>query len=217
MSATLTVAVDVGPFERAPADLAIATFFENDRPLRGEAGSADWRLCGLLSELVAETHLRGRAGEVALVHTLGRLRAPRLLLIGLGRPAELSPLRVRDCVRDAVDRAMRLGAGSVALPMPGHWSGLLAVGPAAAATLRGAAGVVAEHGRPLRIRLLVPAGSASKALAGLETAADQLGGPGAGIRITAEEAVAFAPTAGREAGEDDPGGARQVRRAPTDP
>jgi len=222
MRPALTVSVEVGPLERASAELAVATLFEHDRPLRGEAGRADWRLCGLLSELVGGAYLRGRAGEVALVHTRGRLRAPRLLVLGLGRAASLTPQEIRATVGDAVERAVRLRATTLALTLPGHWSGTVPPAQAAGALLQGAAEASAHCGEAIRIRLVVPEGSASKALGGLEVAAERLGGAAGGIRITAEEAVAFAPSREAEPGRTgarDPGlrPSRQVRPLPTDP
>ena len=194
MSASLAVVIDAGQLERAATDVAVATFFDNDRPLRGEAGRADWRLCGLLSRLVADSHLRGQAGEGALVHTGGRMRAPRLLLLGLGAPSAFTALEVKAVVRDAVHRALDLGARSVALPLPGYWLELLPVTPTAAAVLRGAATAVGEADASLRLRLVVPPGSASKALAGLDAMAQQLSDGPVAIRISAEDPSAtFAP------------------------
>ena len=194
MSPSLSVVIDAGQLERVPADVAFATYFEADRPLRGEAGRADWRLCGLLSRLVDDAHLRGRAGEAALVHTLGRLRAPRLVLLGLGAVAGFGALEVKAAARDAVHRAIALRAGSAALPLPGHWAGVLPITPTAAAVLRGAATALAEAGASLRLRLVVPQGSASKALAGLDAMAQQIADGPVKIRISAEDPTAtFAP------------------------
>ena len=194
MTASLSVVIDAGQLERAAADLAVATFFETDRPLRGEAGRADWRLCGLLSRLVASSHLRGRAGEAALVYTGRRLRAPRLVLLGLGASAGFGALEAKAATRDAVHRALRLRAQTLALPLPGHWTGALAITPTAAAVLRGAATALAEAGASLRVQLVVPPGTASKALAGLDAMAAQLEDGPVRIRISAEDPTAtFAP------------------------
>jgi hypothetical protein len=194
VSLSLSVVIDAGQLERAAADLAVATFFESDRPLRGEAGRADWRLCGLLSRLVGGPHLRGRAGEAALVHTGAKLRAPRLVLLGLGSPAGFSALDAKAAARDAVHRALALRASTVALPLPGHWIGTLPITPTAAAVLRGAATALAEANASIRLRLIVPSGSASRALAGLDAMAQQLADGPITIRISAEDPTAtFAP------------------------
>jgi hypothetical protein len=191
---SLSVVIDAGQLERTQADLAVATFFESDRPLRGDAGRADWRLCGLLSDLVATPQLRGRIGEAVLVHTGGKLRARRLLLLGLGAAHAFGAHEAKAAARDGVLRAVGLGVRSLALPLPGHWSARLPIPSTAAAVLRGAAAAVEETGATIEVRLVVPPGAASKALSGLDAMAQQLAGGAVAIRISAEDPTAtFAP------------------------
>ena len=170
----LAVAVETGPIEKAAVELVVVTFFENDRPLRGEAGRVDWRLCGMLSDLLVRGALRGSGGEAALIPTFGRLRAPRVLVLGLGSATGFGALEVKSMARAAVQRCAGLRVRSIALALPGHWTGLLPVGPCAAAVLRGTVAGLKETGAALRMRLVVPEGSAARALGGLETAVRQL-------------------------------------------
>jgi len=170
----LAIAVETGPIEKAPVELAVVTFFESDRPLRGEAGRVDWRLCGMLSDLLERGALRGAAGEAALIPTFGHLRAPRVLVLGLGSANGFGALEVKAMARAAVRRCAGLRIRSVALALPGHWTGLLPVGPCAAAVLRGTVAGLEETGEGLRMRLVVPEASAARALGGLETAVRQL-------------------------------------------
>jgi hypothetical protein len=115
---TLTLEVEGSSLARTGADLAVAGFFRDQRPLAGGAGLADWRLCGWLSGLLEETRMRGDVGEGVLLLTHGRLRAPRLLLIGLGPRARYGSDAHRLAVRDALVRALDLGAASLALDLP---------------------------------------------------------------------------------------------------
>lgn len=170
----LAIAVETAPIEKVAAELAVVTFFENDRPLRGEAGRVDWRLCGMLSHLLARGALRGASGEAALIPTFGHLRVPRVLVLGLGSANGFGALEVKAMARAAVRRCVGLRIQSVALALPGHWTGLLPVGPCAAAVLRGTVAGLDETGVGLRMRLVVPEGSAARALGGLETAVRQL-------------------------------------------
>jgi len=184
----LSIAVETGPVEKVPAELAVVTFFENDRPLRGEAGRVDWRLCGMLSELVARGALRGAGGEAALLPTFGHLRAPRVLVLGLGSVTGFGALEVKSMARAAVRRCVGLRVRSVALALPAHWTGLLPVGPCAAAVLRGTVAGLEEAGLGLRMRLVVPEGSAARALGGLETVARQLSEREIPVKIAGVEA-----------------------------
>ncbi len=116
-----TLALEVGDAEslaRVGADVAVAGFFRDERPLRGGAGLADWRLCGFLSRLLVAARAQGELGEAVLTTTHGRLRAPRLLLIGLGPRARYGADAHRTAVERAVDRLLELGAGSAAVDLP---------------------------------------------------------------------------------------------------
>ena len=64
MSESLSVEVLAEPVDRVVAEVAVAFCFREDRPLRGPAGRADWRLCGDLSRFVAEGN--GAAGVATM-------------------------------------------------------------------------------------------------------------------------------------------------------
>jgi leucyl aminopeptidase len=98
--------------------------------LVGAVAAADSRLDGLVGRLVADGEVRGRAGEVTMVHPDGRLPARRLVLAGLGRRGSADGHAVRLAVARAVTAAARARARSVAVAvdtLPGE--------PAAAARL----------------------------------------------------------------------------------
>ncbi len=118
MRSTLAVEVEGGSLVHVGAELAVAGFFRDRRPLRGGAGLADWRLCGWVSGLVGAARLRGEWGEAALLLTHGRVLAPRLLLLGLGPYDRFGVDAHRDAARLAVERAADLGVGVVALDLP---------------------------------------------------------------------------------------------------
>jgi hypothetical protein len=106
--AGLTIEVRNDPLERVHADLAIVGWAPEDRPLRREAGRADWRLCGELWALCSSELLRGAVGEAVLIPTAGALRAPLLLALGLGPRSELGAQTWRALGRDALSRALDL-------------------------------------------------------------------------------------------------------------
>ena len=118
MSAALGIELETGPIERARADLAIVCFASTDRPLRGAAGRADWRLCGRLSRLISAGRVAGHAGEAVLLPGGGGLRAPLLLALGLGPGASLGPAAAAAFARDAVGRGLALRAATLALALP---------------------------------------------------------------------------------------------------
>lgn len=152
----LSVELARGPIERTRVEVAIVTFFEDDRPLRGSAGRADWRLCGRLSRLVSERRVQGRRGEAVLVPTRGGMQAPLLVAIGLGSRNGFDSRDWEATTRDAVDRALKLGASTVALPLCEAEVGDLVLCQRAEALVRGARRALADRGGELLLRVVPP-------------------------------------------------------------
>jgi hypothetical protein len=169
MSASVELCVETAPFERIEADLAVAGFFLDERPLRGAAGRADWRLCGLVTELLENGRLRGRLGEATLVPSMGRLAADRVLLLGLGRRSSFRTGRARDTSHAAVSRGLDLGARVVVLAPPLGVPESL--GRQASGIVRGAIEGARDATGVLRMSLALPPSMAREALESLEKAA----------------------------------------------
>lgn len=193
--AVLRVELEAQALARVDADVVCVGLFEDEQPPRGEAGRADWRLCGLLSDLVAAGRARGRPGEALLVPTFGRLRAPRVLVVGLGARTGFGAARAGEAVHDALLRALDLGAERVVLGPSGP-------GPAGswpAALLQAGVGAVRERGRSLRLALRVePEARAAAARALRDAAADPA------LRGAALELPPIAEPAPRRPGGRDP-------------
>ena len=134
-AATIQLILTANPLERAEGEVAVAGFFTDERPLRGGAARADWRLCGGLSRRIESGDLSGKSGEALLIGCGRALRAPRLMLLGLGDRHAFDQLRVSDETRAAVERCARLRCDRVALAplgiapddVPRHAAALLAI------------------------------------------------------------------------------------------
>lgn len=192
MKGTLCIAADPLPIERVSADVAVVWAFESDRPLRGDAGRLDWRTCGALSRLLLCGAWRGAAGEAALLPSFGRARSGRVLLLGLGSSHGFGTVDVKAATRDAVLRAGRMGASSVALALPGIWRGVVPEGPCAGAMLRGAISALEETGAALRARLVAPESALARVQGGLDAALRALGETPVTVQLAGPEPVSLA-------------------------
>ncbi len=114
-----TLDVECTPLARSRAALIAVGVFRDERPLRGGAGLADWRLCGGLSRLLVERSFAGELGERALLPSEARLASPRLLLLGLGERGDDDADRYRQRVCEAARQAVGLGAPTLRLHLPG--------------------------------------------------------------------------------------------------
>lgn len=158
MSQELSIAIEASTIERTGADLVVVPLFEDERPLRGSAGRADWRLCGKLSALILERELSGASGEAALVATFGGLRTPLLLVLGVGSRQGYDVRAYEALAQEATRRALALRVDSLAISFASEGAGAAAQERRASGLIAAAAAAMAEVevGREFQLRLLVP-------------------------------------------------------------
>src|SRR5438876_2592449 len=106
-----------------------------DAPLDGPAAAVDAALDGLITRLRQGGEIKGGLGDVAVLHTLGRLPAERVVVAGLGDPAELTVDGLRRVAASAA-RAVRR-AGLVRFGNTVYGLGRLAVADATQAIVEG--------------------------------------------------------------------------------
>jgi hypothetical protein len=175
MTERLAIGLVSDAFERATADLAVAGLFFEELPLRGGAGRIDWRLCGLVSELLADGRIHGHRGEALLMPSEGRMRASRVLLVGLGQYTEYRLPQISESMRGVMLRASSLGVASLALPP-------LGIAPddfprCAEAFLRGVLDGCDAGDQPTELHLILPEEMHSPALRALQEASRALDQP----------------------------------------
>lgn len=121
------LANELGKWDAADADAIALCFFADERPLRGAAGLADWRLGGRLSRLLKAGKLTGAAGETTMLPPArGRLTFPRVVLFGLGESAGFDEPRFREAVRRIRAVLAKAGVKRYAVQPPGRATGLIA-------------------------------------------------------------------------------------------
>jgi len=117
--------LDLVRWDESVRDCLVLPVFKDDRPLRGAAGLADWRLCGRLSQFVKSNRMTGDAGETMLMPPGRRLRFDRIMWFGLGDARNYSDDRFRKDLAWIVDVVGKAGVGELTLQAPGRASGLI--------------------------------------------------------------------------------------------
>jgi len=117
--------LDLTRWDETTYDALLVPVFTDERPLRGAAGLADWRLCGRLTRLVKRGRLTGIQGETLMMPPGRRLRFDRVFLFGVGGSSGYGDQRLRHDVRWMRDVALAAGAEDFALEAPGRATGLV--------------------------------------------------------------------------------------------
>ena len=93
---------------------AIVVSVTQEGALSGATAAVDQALEGAISQLIADGEVRGKEGELTLVHTLGRIPAPRVLVLGLGKAESFDLTTLRNGFAAAARLLRKAGATSIA-------------------------------------------------------------------------------------------------------
>ena len=86
----MQVKVQVGNAESAAAEVLVLTHCDGEGLGKEDAALLDRALDGSLRKLVQSKEFEGKANEVLLYHTQGKVPAKRLVLVGLGKKNEVN-------------------------------------------------------------------------------------------------------------------------------
>jgi leucyl aminopeptidase len=97
------------------ADALVVGLHAEEPKLREAVARLDRAVGGQLTEVLAAERFQGKPGQLTYVHTGGRLPARRLLVVGLGKRADVTLETVRRAASAGLRRARELGARVVAI------------------------------------------------------------------------------------------------------
>jgi len=86
----MRVGVTQQALQAAPADVAAVNVFAGEKPNEGDLAVLDGALGGIISQAAAWNGFEGKLHQTLLLHTDGKLSAPRLLLVGAGKREEFT-------------------------------------------------------------------------------------------------------------------------------
>ena len=96
------------PIDEVPGQMALATFFEDVRPLKGSTSLIDWRLNGRLSDLILQGRISGEFSESLIMPSQGRLATREILLFGLGHSGQMDEKRFEEGISVLIEKLVLL-------------------------------------------------------------------------------------------------------------
>jgi len=110
----MEIKVVIGSITEIRADAIIIGFFEGTEHLDGDTAALDKALGGAISGLISQGEIKGKLNEITVIHSLGKLAAGRVVVTGLGKPAELSRDKICGAVAETCRLLRQKGAASLA-------------------------------------------------------------------------------------------------------
>ncbi|MBK7779387.1 MAG: leucyl aminopeptidase [Ardenticatenia bacterium] len=120
------------------ADAIVVNLFQGVTSPGGATGAVDHALGGRISQAIAAGGLKGRLGETLVLFSASGVKAPRVVVVGLGKREGFGEEAVRRASAAAAKAARQAGARTVATIAHGAGIGGLDPETAARATVEGA-------------------------------------------------------------------------------
>jgi len=111
----MQISVQTNELKDSSAKAIIVTLFEGASTPTGAAAEIDGALEGAISQLLQQGDVKSKRNETTLVHTLGRIPSPRVLVLGLGKSDAFSGQVLRNALAVGVRYLRRVGAETVAI------------------------------------------------------------------------------------------------------
>lgn len=109
------VSVTVGDPLAEERDAVVIAVAEGETRWKGTAAKADQHLRGQLRTLQSWGEVKGKLGEVTIVHTLGLLPPRRLVLVGIGNRSKADAETLRRAIGSAAKSLQNIGAKNFAI------------------------------------------------------------------------------------------------------
>ena len=106
------------PIEEIDAEVLVLFHLEDELAPRGRLGQVDWILCGAVSRLRAQGKFAVEQGATALLVPAGKLKVRSILVVGLGRRADLSLVALYRLSYQAAQAVLNLRCTHVAMEPP---------------------------------------------------------------------------------------------------
>jgi leucyl aminopeptidase len=111
----MKVSVTIAPLASVEADALVVGLYAEEPKLRDVVARLDKAIGGQLADVMAAERFQAKPAQVTYVHTGGKLPARRLIVVGLGKRADLTLETVRRAASAGLRRARDLGARVVAI------------------------------------------------------------------------------------------------------
>jgi leucyl aminopeptidase len=115
----LEIKVIVGDIAQIEADAIVVNLFEGVEQPGGATAAVDKALSGAISSLIGRGEIKGKFGEVSIIHTLGKLPARIVTIAGLGKRQDFNVDKIRGVAGEFCRALRKLNCRKIATILHG--------------------------------------------------------------------------------------------------
>lgn len=104
--------------DEQPSELIAVFFFQDERPLRSEARLIDFLMDGMVSSRVTQGFMTGQLLETTLIPANEKVKADKILFIGLGETMTFGYERVKELAEKIVETCIGLQVYDLVMTFP---------------------------------------------------------------------------------------------------
>ena len=134
----MEIKVIVGDIAQIETDAIVVNLFESVEQPGGATAAVDKALEGVISLLISRGEIKGKFGEVSIVHTFGKLPARIVAITGLGKRQDFNVDRVRGVTGEFCRALRKLNCHKIATILHGAGIGGIELETSAEAIAEGA-------------------------------------------------------------------------------
>ncbi len=134
----MEIKVIVEDIAQIEADAIVVNLFEGVEQAGGATAAVDKALDGVISSLISRGEIKGKFGEVSIVHTFGKLPARIVAIAGLGKSQDFNVDRIRGVAGEFCRALRKLNCHKIATILHGTGIGGIALEASAEAIAEGA-------------------------------------------------------------------------------
>lgn len=119
----MEIKVITGDIAQIEADAIVVSLFEGVEKPGGATAVVDRALDGVISSLISRREIKGKFGEVSIVHTFGKLPGRMVAVAGLGKSQDLNADRIRGVAGEFCRALRKLNCRKIATILHGAGAG----------------------------------------------------------------------------------------------
>ena len=134
----MEINVIAGDIAQIEADAIVVNLFEGVEQPGGATAAVDKALDGAISSLIGRGEIKGKFGEVSIIHTFGKLPAGIVAVAGLGKRQDFNVNKIRGVAGESCRSLRKLNCRKIATILHGAGTGDIELEASAEAIAEGA-------------------------------------------------------------------------------